>query len=52
MEAVLDIFIFLILMTGSDYSQEVNKMNEHIFIDHSITTQHVSELLCGLQGYK
>lgn len=29
-------------MTDSDYSREVNKMNEHdISIDHSFTTRHL-----------
>lgn len=35
------IFYVFILLTDSDYSQEVNKMNEHdISNDHSFTTRH------------
>lgn len=33
------VFYIFILMTDSDYSQEVNKINEHgIFNDHSFIT--------------
>lgn len=39
--------IVFILMTDGDYSQEVNKMNEHdISIDHSFT-RHLSQVICG-----
>lgn len=32
-------------MTGSDYSQEVNKLNKHdISIYHSFTTKHLSQV--------
>ena len=38
-------------MTDSDYSQEVNKMNEHdISNDHSFTTKHLSQVICGFES--
>ena len=40
-------------MTDSDYSQEVNKMNEHdISNDHSFTTKHYLKLFAGSKGFK
>lgn len=45
-----DIFDVFILMTDSDYSQEVNKMNEHdIANDHSFTTGHLLWVICGFE---
>lgn len=44
----IDIFYVFILMTDSDYSQEVNKINEHdISNDHSFTTRHL--VICGFE---
>lgn len=38
-------------MTDSDYSQEVNKMNEHdISNDHRFTTRHYLKLFVDLKG--
>lgn len=44
-------FYVFILMTDSDYSQEVNTMNEHdISNDHSFTTTHLSQVICDFES--